>query len=185
MVRKLRVWGARGSPQVLTFCRMHGLSSSPGGTSGQRVWRAPKIGPQCPENLSRGLVVPRGTEEMVSVLSLCFLKALLRRLSEVSAPSRGCCWGPRCCWRGWRRGLGCWVSACAGTVLPGSQCPCRGLPGPEVSPLPSSLLPEARHLKIPQPAQGFALLQEPGVTPECGEGEEDEPVVRGAPGRGF
>ncbi|NWZ27522.1 TMPS5 protease, partial [Asarcornis scutulata] len=40
-----------------------------------------------------------------------------------------------------------------------------------------------QHLKIPQPAQGFALLQEPGVTPECGEGEEDEPVVRGAPGR--
>lgn len=60
-----------------------------------------------------------------------------------------------------------------------------GLPGPAVSPLPSSLLPEARHLQIPQPAQGFALLQEPGVTPECGEGEEDEPVVRGAPGRGF
>ncbi|KAI6073262.1 Transmembrane protease serine 5 [Aix galericulata] len=72
-----------------------------------------------------------------------------------------------------------------GRCCPGAQCPFRGLPGPAVSPLPSSLLPEARHLQIPQPAQGFALLQEPGVTPECGEGEEDEPVVRGAPGRGF
>lgn len=137
-MRKLRAWGARGSPQILTFCRMHGLSSSPAGASGQRVWRAPKIGPQCPENLSRGLVVPQGMDETMSVLSLCFLKALLRRLSEVSAPSRGCCccWGLWCCWQGWRRGLGSWVSACAGTVLPGCPVPLPGCPALRSHPCP-------------------------------------------------
>lgn len=79
-------------------------------------------------------------DETVSIPSLCFLKILLRYLSEVSAPSGGCCcfWGPWCCWRGWRRGLGCWVSACAGTVLPvGAQRPCQGSIGP--FPLPWTL----------------------------------------------
>ncbi|XP_066837492.1 transmembrane protease serine 5 [Anser cygnoides] len=36
---------------------------------------------------------------------------------------------------------------------------------------------------MPPPDQGFAPPQEPGAIPECAEGEEDEPVVRGAPGR--
>ncbi|NXI74450.1 TMPS5 protease, partial [Anseranas semipalmata] len=39
------------------------------------------------------------------------------------------------------------------------------------------------HLKVPQPDQGFAPLQEPDVILACGEGEEEEPVVRGAPNR--
>ncbi|NXM74532.1 TMPS5 protease, partial [Serilophus lunatus] len=38
-----------------------------------------------------------------------------------------------------------------------------------------------KHLKEPQPGQGFPPLQEPGATPACGDGEEEEPVVRGAP----
>ncbi|KAM9269262.1 transmembrane protease serine 5 [Morus bassanus] len=38
-----------------------------------------------------------------------------------------------------------------------------------------------KHLKKPQPDQGFTLLQEPDVVPACSDGEEEEPVVRGAP----
>ncbi|NWI64112.1 TMPS5 protease, partial [Todus mexicanus] len=44
------------------------------------------------------------------------------------------------------------------------------------------LLGQLKHLKKPQLDQGFILLQEPEVTPACGEEEEDDdPVVRGAP----
>ncbi|NXX52770.1 TMPS5 protease, partial [Scopus umbretta] len=40
-----------------------------------------------------------------------------------------------------------------------------------------------KHLKKPQPAQGFTLLQESDARPACSDGEEEGPVVRGAPGR--
>ncbi|NXE27876.1 TMPS5 protease, partial [Ardeotis kori] len=38
----------------------------------------------------------------------------------------------------------------------------------------------AQHLKEPQPGQDFTPLQEPAAVPACGDGEEEEPVVRGA-----
>ncbi|XP_035748392.1 transmembrane protease serine 5 [Egretta garzetta] len=38
-----------------------------------------------------------------------------------------------------------------------------------------------KHLKKPQPDQGFTPLQEPYATPACSDGEEEDPVVRGAP----
>uniref|UniRef100_A0A8C8BF78 Transmembrane serine protease 5 n=1 Tax=Otus sunia TaxID=257818 RepID=A0A8C8BF78_9STRI len=40
-----------------------------------------------------------------------------------------------------------------------------------------------KHLKQPQPDQGFTLLQEPDGIPACGDGEEEDPVVRGTPNR--
>ncbi|XP_059685535.1 transmembrane protease serine 5 [Gavia stellata] len=43
----------------------------------------------------------------------------------------------------------------------------------------------AKHLKKPQPDQGFTPLQQPDETPWCSDGEEDDPVVRGAPNRGL
>ncbi|NXK07949.1 TMPS5 protease, partial [Herpetotheres cachinnans] len=45
------------------------------------------------------------------------------------------------------------------------------------------LLGQLKHLKKPQPDQGFTLLQEPAVMPACSDGEEEDPVVRGAPSR--
>ncbi|NXC16795.1 TMPS5 protease, partial [Corythaeola cristata] len=45
------------------------------------------------------------------------------------------------------------------------------------------LLGQLKHLKKPQPDQGFTLLQEPDAIPACGDGEEEDPVVRGAPNR--
>ncbi|NXG76429.1 TMPS5 protease, partial [Baryphthengus martii] len=47
------------------------------------------------------------------------------------------------------------------------------------------LLGQLKHLKKPQPDQGFILPQEPGALPACGDGEEEGPVVRGAPHRVF
>ncbi|XP_075579523.1 transmembrane protease serine 5 [Pelecanus crispus] len=38
-----------------------------------------------------------------------------------------------------------------------------------------------KHLKKPQPDQGFTPLQEPDAMPGCSDGEEEDPVVRGAP----
>lgn len=52
-------------------------------------------------------------------------------------------------------------------------------------PPPPSLFPEVKHLKMPQPDQGFTLLQEPDEIPACSDGEEEDPVVRGAPNRGL
>ncbi|CAM9819849.1 unnamed protein product [Bubo scandiacus] len=40
-----------------------------------------------------------------------------------------------------------------------------------------------KHLKQPQPGQDFTLLQEPDGIPACGDGEEEDPVVRGTPNR--
>ncbi|NWS72677.1 TMPS5 protease, partial [Crotophaga sulcirostris] len=52
-----------------------------------------------------------------------------------------------------------------------------------VSPLPPpSLFPEVKHLYKHQLDQGFTL-QEPDVIPACDDGEEEDPVVRGAPSR--
>ncbi|NXK53212.1 TMPS5 protease, partial [Chauna torquata] len=45
------------------------------------------------------------------------------------------------------------------------------------------LLGQSKHFKMPQPGQGFAPLQEPDAILVCSEGEEEEPVIRGAPGR--
>ncbi|NWS62762.1 TMPS5 protease, partial [Chunga burmeisteri] len=45
------------------------------------------------------------------------------------------------------------------------------------------LLGQSKHLKKPQPAQAFALLQEPDAIPACSDSEEEDPVVRGAPNR--
>ncbi|KAF1468197.1 Transmembrane protease serine 5, partial [Megadyptes antipodes antipodes] len=45
------------------------------------------------------------------------------------------------------------------------------------------LLGQLKHLKTPQPDQGFTLLQEPDEIPACSDGEEEDPVVRGAPNR--
>ncbi|XP_042656446.1 transmembrane protease serine 5-like [Tyto alba] len=42
-----------------------------------------------------------------------------------------------------------------------------------------------KHLKKPQPDQGFSPLQEPDAVPACSDGEEEDPVVRGAPSRGL
>ncbi|XP_009893035.1 PREDICTED: transmembrane protease serine 5-like, partial [Charadrius vociferus] len=39
----------------------------------------------------------------------------------------------------------------------------------------------AKHLKKPQLDQGFTVLQEPDAIPACSGGEEEDPVVRGAP----
>ena len=52
-------------------------------------------------------------------------------------------------------------------------------------PPPSSLFREVKHLRKPQPDQGFTLLQEPDAIPACSDGEEEDPVVRGAPNRGL
>ncbi|XP_026719528.1 transmembrane protease serine 5-like isoform X6 [Athene cunicularia] len=41
----------------------------------------------------------------------------------------------------------------------------------------------AKHLKQPQPDQDFTQLQEPAAVPACGDGEEEDPVVRGTPSR--
>ncbi|XP_064029161.1 transmembrane protease serine 5 [Pogoniulus pusillus] len=46
-----------------------------------------------------------------------------------------------------------------------------------------SLFAEAKHLRKPLPEQDLPLPQEPAATPACSHAEE-EPVVRGAPGRG-
>uniref|UniRef100_A0A8C4UW30 Transmembrane protease serine 5 n=1 Tax=Falco tinnunculus TaxID=100819 RepID=A0A8C4UW30_FALTI len=40
-----------------------------------------------------------------------------------------------------------------------------------------------KHLRKPQRDQGFTLLQEPDAMPVCSDGEEEDPVVRGAPSR--
>ncbi|XP_049655529.1 transmembrane protease serine 5 isoform X2 [Accipiter gentilis] len=40
-----------------------------------------------------------------------------------------------------------------------------------------------KHLKKPQPDQGFTLLQEPGAVPACSDSEEEDPVVRRAHNR--
>ncbi|KAF1453682.1 Transmembrane protease serine 5, partial [Spheniscus demersus] len=45
------------------------------------------------------------------------------------------------------------------------------------------LLGQLKYLKTPQPDQGFSLLQEPDEIPACSGGEEEDPVVRGAPDR--
>ncbi|NWR63403.1 TMPS5 protease, partial [Bucorvus abyssinicus] len=45
------------------------------------------------------------------------------------------------------------------------------------------LLGQSKHLKKPQPDQGFTLLQEPDAIPACSDSEEEDPVVRGAPSR--
>ncbi|NXS71086.1 TMPS5 protease, partial [Pandion haliaetus] len=42
------------------------------------------------------------------------------------------------------------------------------------------LLGQSKHLKKPQPDQGFAPLQEPDAVPACSDGEEEDPVVRRA-----
>ncbi|NWS24616.1 TMPS5 protease, partial [Polioptila caerulea] len=39
-----------------------------------------------------------------------------------------------------------------------------------------------RHMKQPRPEQGFPQEQDLGAVPACDDGEEEEPVVRGAPG---
>lgn len=52
-------------------------------------------------------------------------------------------------------------------------------------PPPPSLFPEVKHLKKPQPDQGFTLLQEPGAVPACSDSEEEDPVVRRAHNRGL
>jgi len=64
-------------------------------------------------------------------------------------------------------------------------CTFRCCPGCVSSPPPPSLFPEVKHLKKPQPDQGFNLLQEPDAIPVCSDGEEQDPVVRGAPSRGL
>ncbi|NXX16768.1 TMPS5 protease, partial [Podargus strigoides] len=45
------------------------------------------------------------------------------------------------------------------------------------------LLGQLKYLKKPQPAQGFTPVPEPDGIPACGDGEEEDPVVRGAPSR--
>ncbi|XP_075377306.1 transmembrane protease serine 5 [Mycteria americana] len=45
-------------------------------------------------------------------------------------------------------------------------------------PPPPSLFLEVKHLKEPQPDQGFTPLQEPDAIPTCTDGEDDDPVVR-------
>ncbi|XP_052642579.1 transmembrane protease serine 5-like isoform X6 [Harpia harpyja] len=40
-----------------------------------------------------------------------------------------------------------------------------------------------KHLKKPQPDQGFTLLQEPGAVPACSDSEEEDPMVRRAHNR--
>ncbi|XP_052642574.1 transmembrane protease serine 5-like isoform X2 [Harpia harpyja] len=50
-------------------------------------------------------------------------------------------------------------------------------------PPPPSLFPEVKHLKKPQPDQGFTLLQEPGAVPACSDSEEEDPMVRRAHNR--
>ncbi|NXV80586.1 TMPS5 protease, partial [Atlantisia rogersi] len=45
------------------------------------------------------------------------------------------------------------------------------------------VLGQLKHLKKPQLDQAFTPLQEPDVIPACAEGEEEGPVVHGAPSR--
>ncbi|NWU60067.1 TMPS5 protease, partial [Dromas ardeola] len=45
------------------------------------------------------------------------------------------------------------------------------------------LLGQLKHQRKPQLDQGFTVLQEPEVIPACGDGEEEDPVVRGAASR--
>ncbi|NXV51090.1 TMPS5 protease, partial [Uria aalge] len=45
------------------------------------------------------------------------------------------------------------------------------------------LLGQLKHLRKPQLDEGFTALQEPEAIPACGDGEEEDPVVRGAASR--
>lgn len=56
---------------------------------------------------------------------------------------------------------------------------------PSRTPHPLLSSPKGQHLRGPQPHQGLAKPQTSDMVTACSEGEEEEPVVRGAPGGGF
>ncbi|POI28120.1 hypothetical protein CIB84_008129 [Bambusicola thoracicus] len=56
---------------------------------------------------------------------------------------------------------------------------------PSRTPHPLLTSPKGQHLGGPQPHQGLAKPQASDTVTACSEGEEEEPVVRGASGGGF
>lgn len=85
--------------------------------------------------------------------------------------------------------MGLLAAAVAGAWLLGQylQNSPSSMPSTLPSRMPHLLLssPKGWHLGGPQPHQGLAKPQTSDTVTACSEGEEEEPVVRGAPGGGF